>query len=96
MNEAELETLRCVIAEVMTKLMPPLLEQIAAVPARRWLRPTEAAKYLCISRAHLFKLTSEGALPCCKHGRKTVFDRRDLDAFWRKRKYKVDADSHNG
>ena len=93
MKEAELETLRCVVREVVAESLPTLLEQIAAVPARRWLRPTEAAEYLGVGRTHLYKLTSQGALPCCKHGRKTVFDRKDLDAFCRRRKYKMDRDA---
>lgn len=92
MDEDELETLRCVVREVLTESLPPLLEQIAAVPARRWLRPNEAAEYLCIGRTHLFQLAAQGALPRCRHGHKTVFDRKDLDAFWRKRKYKENPD----
>jgi excisionase family DNA binding protein len=90
MQETELETLRRVVTEAMAESLPLLLEEIAAVPARRWLRPTEAAEYMCVSRALLFKLTAEGALPCCKKGRKTVYDRKDLDAFWWKRKYKAE------
>jgi hypothetical protein len=36
-------------------------------------------------------MVREGVLPCHKYRKKTVFDVKELDAFWRKRKYKEDA-----
>jgi len=92
MDESEIKTVSRVVAETLVEFMPPLLEEIATRPTRRWLRPNEAAEYLCIGRTHLFQLAAQGALPRCRHGHKTVFDKKDLDAFWRKRKYKENPD----
>ena len=92
MNETEIKMMSRVVAETLVECIPPLLERVATRATRRWLRPNEAAEYLCVSRTHLFELIRQGALPRCKHGHKTVFDKKDLDAFWRKRKYKENPD----
>jgi excisionase family DNA binding protein len=41
----------------------------------------QAAEYLNISRAHLYELLKRGELARIKLGRRTLFERRDLDAF---------------
>jgi excisionase family DNA binding protein len=41
----------------------------------------EAAAYLNISRAHLYELLKQAEFARIKIGRRTLFERRDLDAF---------------
>lgn len=45
------------------------------------LNVLQAAKYLNISRAHLYELLKRAELARIKLGRRTLLDRRDLDAF---------------
>jgi excisionase family DNA binding protein len=85
------DPLRDAIAGALVDVLPLLVERIADHPPRRWLPPDEAAAYLCVSRSRLFEMVREGVLPCHKYRKKTVFDIRELDTFWRKRKYKEDA-----
>ena len=91
MNETDSEQFRDAIAGALVDALPLLVERIADRPPRRWLLPDEAAAYLCVSRSKLFEMVREGVLPCHKYRKKTVFDIRELDTFWRKRKYREDA-----
>ena len=92
MQDSDLEQLKAAVAAALEECLPRIIERSDNQPPPRWLPPDEAAAYMGISRAQLFKLTAEGSLPCCKNGRKRVYDRKDLDAFWRKRKYKGNSD----
>ena len=51
------------------------------VIAKEWFTVEEAAKYLCVSRRTIYKLTQEGRLPAFRIGRERHrrFRKEDLD-----------------
>jgi excisionase family DNA binding protein len=61
------------------------LERIENLLESQSVKPmnlTEAAGYLSISKAHLYKLTSQSLIPHFKpNGKKIVFLKADLDAY---------------
>ena len=61
------------------------LEKIESLLEAQSIRPmnlAEAATYLSVSKAHLYKLTSQSLIPHYKpNGKKIVFSKSDLDAY---------------
>ena len=58
-----------------------LMKSVLGVP--------EAAQYLCVSCSYLYKLTSQGQIPCYKPNGKKVYFRRDELDKWLLRNRKI-------
>jgi excisionase family DNA binding protein len=61
---------------------PPNLQELLDALMERPMRLEEAAKYLGVSKSHLYKLTSKSEIPHYKPSGKTIyFCRKDLDTW---------------
>lgn len=72
-------------------LPPELVDEIARkvadlisdrhAPTPDYLTPAEAADYLRCKPQRVYDLTSQGRLPVCKDGSRSLYRRTDLDAY---------------
>ncbi len=62
------------------------IEQLALIGAKNTLDLEEAALYTGYSTGHLYRLTSNRAIPHYKQSRKLYFDKKELDAWMQKQR----------
>lgn len=76
---------REVVEEVLStrRSIPQQASKIVPQDERFLLRAREAAKRLAISERHLFKLTSEGAIPCVRIGRLVHYSVQTIEQWIR-------------
>lgn len=64
------------VDEIVQRVRAELVED-----TQPWLDAAGAAEHLCCSVHRIYRLTSQGAIPCVHEGSRLLFRRRDLDAW---------------
>jgi len=70
------------VQKIVRKEIREALEEYLSIQnQQKILNVDEAATYLTISKSHLYKLTSKGAIPHSKQGKRIYFSKAKLDIW---------------
>ena len=75
------DTLSQVIEQAVVAGVRKAFEEVNDGTDRRLLSVEQAATYLCLSKRELYNMIANKGLVAVKHGRRTMLDIRDLDAW---------------